>query len=310
MKQQLNILLYLTEIQADIMSIAENALLRNEESFEARLDAIDFIDFHIIGRLESILSEGTSEELLLLKDRAEGLKLLLESIDTSLFQKLRADIRAGYYIQQGFVELVERYVKSPSLGNVESDDIGYDSLDVFINGLLTPNTIPEPAKELENEMVFYQKTPARVVFEITEQVAFTETDVFIDIGSGLGQVPMLINLLTGIKTQGVEFDPAFCRYANECAAALSLQDIAFINVDAREADYAAGTIFFMYTPFKGELLQQVLVRLKQEALTRKITIITYGPCTPEIAGEDWLSNSGLPANSIYKPVVFTSNLLR
>jgi precorrin-6B methylase 2 len=137
-------------------------------------------------------------------------------------------------------------------------------------------------------MVFYQKTPARIIFKMVKAGRFTKDDVFFDIGSGLGQVAMLVNLLSGIRTVGVEFDPAFCKYSEDCAAMLGLQEIAFINADAREADYSLGTVFFMYTPFKGKMLQDVLEMLKQESLKRKIRIVTYGPCTPEVAAQDWL----------------------
>jgi hypothetical protein len=29
--------------------------------------------------------------------------------------------------------------------------------------------------------------------------------------------------------------------------------VEFINVDARQADYSEGTVFFMFTPFRGEI---------------------------------------------------------
>ena len=46
---------------------------------------------------------------------------------------------------------------------------------------------------------------------------------------------------------------------------LNLSEVDFINVDAREAEYADGTVFFLYTPFEGKMLLEVLGRLKEEA---------------------------------------------
>jgi hypothetical protein len=64
--------------------------------------------------------------------------------------------------------------------------------------------------------------------------------------------------------------------------------VSFINQDASEADYTDGTFFFMYTPFTGRLLQQVLDKLDREAQTRPITLAAYGPCTVHVERQSWL----------------------
>ena len=148
--------------------------------------------------------------------------------------------------------------------------------------------MPEQSKELEPEMVFYQKTPVRIIFELAGKCNFASSDVFFDLGSGLGQVPMLVNLLTGIKSIGIEFEPAFCEYSMNCAKELGLSDVHFINTDARKADYSGGNVFFMYTPFEGDMLKEVLEMLLKESLERGIRIITYGPCSSVVATESWL----------------------
>jgi hypothetical protein len=38
----------------------------------------------------------------------------------------------------------------------------------------------------------------------------TQADVFFDLGSGLGQVPILVNLLSGAAAKGMEFEPVYC----------------------------------------------------------------------------------------------------
>jgi len=166
--------------------------------------------------------------------------------------------------------------------------------------------MPGQTKDLEPEMVYYQKTPARIIFNLAEKSHFMKEDVFFDLGSGLGQVAILVNLLTGIKVKGIEFEPAFCDYARNCATELNLPNVAFINSDAREADYSRGTIFFMFTPFKGEILQKVLEILRKESLLRKIKIITYGPCTAQVALQSWLKLAAQQDDNIYKPGIFTS----
>jgi len=277
-------------IRSVIRAIEKNSSLFEEKNFDQRADAIDFLEFQMIG-----LRPGD------LKDRAEKLKTRLEETDRQLFEKLRESIRAGKYKGSDFRNMVSEYA-----GINTNDEPGYNNPDIFINGIFHFQPMPEQTKALEPEMVFYQKTPARVIFELAEKVHFTEHDVFFDIGSGLGQAVILVNLLTGVKTIGTEFEPAFCEYARACAAELNLTDVTFVNTDARNADYSGGTIFFMYTPFTGDMLNKVLVLLKKEALHREIKIITYGPCTLQVAEQSWLRRIGPKDTGIYKPVIFYS----
>jgi hypothetical protein len=297
----------LAEIRSHITEIEKDASLYEEKSFDARVEISDVIEFHLIGSLEELPRKASGhEELIRLIDRAKKIKSDLEGIDANLFQKLRAAIRAGRYKGKAFKILVSEYVAF-DLGNDEhQEEAGYDTLDVFINGLLPLQAMPEQTKDLEPDMIFYQKTPARIVFELVEKVQFTKDDVFFDLGSGLGQVAILVNLLTGIPTKGVEFEPAFCNYARDCAADLNLSGVTFINADARQVDYSDGTVFFMYTPFKGEMLQEVLEQLRKESLFRKIKVITYGPCTEQVALQRWLECVISAGDNIYKLAVFNS----
>ncbi|HEY9000389.1 MAG TPA: class I SAM-dependent methyltransferase [Mucilaginibacter sp.] len=275
-----------SEIEAHIQNIAGNAALQNEKNFDARTDAIDFLDFHILDQIETLRNvEPYQDGLTTLQQQAEEVKLQLEEIDNKLFKRLQQKIKHKKYSGDEFEALVREYV---NFENCHLDEEGYDNLDIFINRLLSIGDMPEQSRSLEPEMVFYQKTPARIAFDLVKEAGLTKGDVFFDIGSGLGQVAMLVNLLTGTQTVGVEFDPAFCKYSKECAAVLGLQDVSFINADARSADYSGGTVFFMYTPFRGKILQNVLGILRKESLKREIRIITYGPCTHEVATQDWL----------------------
>jgi len=286
-----------------INSIEENKTLYEERNFDKRAETIDFIEFHITDQGQNT---NDPHEMLLLKDKAERIKTELEAIDLNLFKRLQADIRSGEYIGGAFKTLINKYVNIDLNDTQHQQEAGYDNLDIFINGLISLESIPEQTKELDPEMVYYQKTPARVIFEMAEHVVFTKDDVFFDLGSGLGQVAILVNLLTSVTVKGVEFEPAFCSYARKCAGELNLPAVKFINTDARQADYSQGTIFFMFTPFRGEIMQEVLAALREESLKRKITIITYGPCTTEVGLQSWLNSVDPNDDSMYKLAVFTS----
>jgi precorrin-6B methylase 2 len=172
--------------------------------------------------------------------------------------------------------------------------------------LLLIEGTPVETKERQPEMVFYQPTPARIVLELVEKASLKKEDVFYDMGSGLGQVSMLVNLLSGVRAKGVEFEPAYCDYARRCAKELNLSRVEFINADAREMDYSDGTVFFMYTPFEGKLLQEVLEKLKGESQRRKIRVCTYGPCTLQVSRQSWLKRVDQNGNSVHQLAVFKS----
>lgn len=296
-----------SQIQLFITETAADSLLFQEEEFEKRMEAIDRIDFLVIDRINELLLQDEQQELLLpLKQQAACIKQQLENIDTQMFHRLQACIRKEQVTGEKFRELVQKYTGFNSTGSTQEVATEYDHVDVFVNGLFPFQTMPGQTKELDPEMVYYQKTPARIVFELTQKAAFTKEDVFYDIGAGLGQVAMLVHLLTGAPVRGIEFEPAFCDYANNCVAQLYLSDVVFINTDARTADYSEGTVFFMFTPFKGEILQQVLDMLRKESLQRTIRIITYGPCTTHVALQHWL-HPVTPVNSnVYSLAVFSS----
>lgn len=294
-------------IKSCIEAIDQSSFLANKRNFNGRIEAIDFIEFQIAGQLEALLQKtNQQQELILLRQNAEKVKRRLEEINDKLIRKLRKDIRAGRYSAKSWQQMLDKHLDF-NLGSGECTyEAGYDNLDILINALLSFGAMPEQTKELQPEMVFYQKTPARVVFELVEKAHFDKGDVFFDLGSGLGQVAILVNLLSGVAACGVEFEPAFCNYARQCARRLNLANVTFLNEDARKADYRKGTVFFMYTPFEGKMLQEVLAILRMEAQSRRIRIFTYGPCTPLLALQDWLDFSGSDAGNIYAAGVFDS----
>jgi SAM-dependent methyltransferase len=293
-------------IRSCIEAIAQNPLLYQEKNFNSRIEAIDFIEFQIIGQIDWLLQKtDPPNELVSLKARAGKVKHHLEEINRVLFQKLRESIRNKSFTGKRFNSLLNQYVDLDADLKKHGEE-GYDNLDIFINELISFQPIPEQTKDLEAEMVFYQKSPARIILELAQKYQFTDDDVFFDLGSGLGQAAILLNLLSGVTAYGVEFEPAFCAYAKACSEQLDLPDVTFINADARMANYSKATVFFMYTPFKGELLQKVLELLRSESLLRKIKIFTYGPCTAEVALQDWLDFSGHDVEDIYSLGAFSS----
>jgi len=248
----------------------EEALFE-ERNFVARAEASDWLAME-------------AEDTGLASGSAATLVRQLAAVDEVLFARLRERVRSGECRGEAFRKMVNEYVE-PDWAGPE-----YDHLDTFIGRLLGGPEMPAPTRTLEPEMVEYYKTPARVVFDWVERRVIRADDVFVDLGSGLGQVVLLVNLLTGARARGLEIEPAFCEYARDCAAALELREVSFITTDVREADLSDASAFFLYTPFKGAMMEEVLERLRSESLKRPIRVIPYGPCT-EIVRAASIGNS-------------------
>lgn len=294
------------EIELQLEDIEGDDNLYEKASFGSRLEALDAIEFAVLERVEGMLAAGgPADALLSLRQRAESARSRLEATDEKLFRHLRAAIRSGALRGAELRRQLEAYAGS-GRGKRCQHGGAYDSLDALIGGVFLAEAAPREVVEREPEMVAYQPTPAHIIFELVERADFRKRDIFYDVGSGLGQVVMLAHLLSGVAAKGIEYDPAYCEYARRCAEALNLSGIEFVHADAREADYADGTVFFLYTPFEGRMLQQVLERLRGEAKARTIRVYTYGPCTFAVSHQDWLAPVGQMAHHVDRLAVFES----
>jgi hypothetical protein len=276
------------EILSVIENIQNDRNLYQEKKVKARLEAIDYLDFHVIDRLNTIMeSRDAPDQMNILKKYTQKVKGHLEEINNKVFLFFRKKIQEGYR-GKALMDLIDKYSDNNISRFIHQDITGYDNLDIFFNGILTDQFLPEETKERESGMVYYQKTPARIILALIEKSAFKPQDIFFDLGSGLGQVTILVNLLSSVISKGVELEPAFYSYAKTSADTLQLNDVEFIHSDARYGDYSFATVFFMYTPFEGKILLEVLQNLQSEAKKRKIRIFTYGPCSQEVAKQNWL----------------------
>jgi hypothetical protein len=240
--------------------------LRARTSFAARATALELLELH--------MPDGPSDA------RAAALQARLERANQRFAERLRSRIRSGRYTSAGLARAFAKLAEPTRFHD-------YDALDLLLASLLDIGPVPEGETALEPEMVRYQPTPAHAILALIER-AVAPSDVVYDLGSGLGWVVILVALLSGARARGVEIEPAYVRYASECARELNLPRAEFSVADARVADFADATLFFLYTPFRGALLEQVLQRLQLLAATRPLRVASYGPCTHELARCSWL----------------------
>jgi Histone methylation protein DOT1 len=202
----------------------------------------------------------------------------IEAVNQALYQSIRAAIVRG----EG------RDALHPWLGLSDDASPAYDDRDALVSGVLQ---LPEPQGEiatLEKDMVFYQPTPARRIFDLLELCQLGKDDLLIDLGSGLGHVSLLTAICTPARSIGIERDAAYAQSATDAATALALERATFACHDLREADLGSGTVFYLYTPVTGALLEQVMAKLEYEAARRPIRIASLGPCTAMLARASWL----------------------
>jgi hypothetical protein len=262
------------------------ALLLDPSQLRQRVEALDLLDSHFTDAPQPI-SANTAE----LYRRARAIYARLEAVNCELYEGIRGDIQRG-----GRPGALLRWAAS----SAEMEDVagpangmGYDYLDELISGVFQFDE-PDVEPVRRAEMVLYQPTPARHIFHLIGLTALTATDVLVDLGSGLGHVPLLAAILTSARSIGIELEGMYVERARQCAQRLNLNRVTFIREDARAADLSAGTVFYLYTPFTGSILSSVLSRLRREAAARPIRICTYGPCTSVVAKESWLEASAAP----------------
>jgi hypothetical protein len=277
------------DIQQLLDTIEQNDAIFEVTRFGERIDALETIEFQILDRIENFMyMHGRQPELALLYRRGALHWQRLTEMNDRLFQTLRDDLTSSAEPDVALRRQIRTYISRDTV----RDPVGYDDLDVFINGLFGIDTEPVETRPLRPGMIGYQATPARFILDLIERIPLGPDDVFYDLGSGLGRVALLVGLLTSALVKGIEYDPGHCAYARQRAQQLPVSRVQFINADARMAHIADGTVFFMYTPFRGKLLHDVLDRLNREVHHRPLTIATYGPCTTEVAQLDWLVLSG------------------
>jgi hypothetical protein len=141
---------------------------------------------------------------------------------------------------------------------------------------------------------------------MVDQVKFKTHDIFYDLGSGLGLVVGLVHILTGVRCEGVEYQPSYFQYAQQLAKDFNLEGVTFINTDVQEVDLSEGTIFYLFNPFGGDIFEAVMANLSLLAEKKPLTVCSYGSCTEQIAQLPWLAIENPETVHDFKLGVFRS----
>jgi precorrin-6B methylase 2 len=155
-------------------------------------------------------------------------------------------------------------------------------------------------------MVFYQPSPARHIIDGIARARISADDVVLDLGAGLGHVPIMANILTGARSFGVEREPAYVKRAIEVVSGLGLTDVHMLAGDARATVLTHANVFYLFTPFVGTVLRDVVAIIEREARRRPVRIVTLGPCSRTFARMPWLRSEDPDPAAADRIVIFRS----
>jgi hypothetical protein len=277
-----------TDLNAFLCALEAESSLFLPGQLRERLIALDDLDAEFGGFDTEDSTRCTCSHL---HQRAKALRIRLEATNSELFQSVRSDIVRG-----GQPPALLQWLEDSANNNEPRSPLpglGFDYRDELVSGVLQLLEPSEPKLQPSKEMVPYQPTPVRHILHLIAAAAVAAEDVFVDLGSGLGHVPLLVSMMTGAQSLGIEVQAAYVSSARKCAQSLRLSRVQFIAQDARDADLSRGTIFYLYSPFKGSILANVLNALRMESMRRSIKICSLGPCTHRVSNETWLKASTL-----------------
>jgi hypothetical protein len=263
-----------------VEALEQDAGLRQPQYLRQRLDALD--------RLELLESAGSGTMQPELGRRVALVQADFDALNGALYAQMREDIRHGV-----LPALLTRCMAEAAHGEVAGD--GYDWRDELLDGVLQLSPPEAVIAALPPEMVAYQPTPARHILSLLARARLTADDVLLDFGSGLGHVPLLTAICTGATAIGIECEPAYVASARASARALQLSNVRFHCQDARAADLASATLCYLYTPFVGAVLHDMLDILRRHTADHRIRIAAHGPCVAALAAQDWLLAEDTPA---------------
>jgi SAM-dependent methyltransferase len=146
--------------------------------------------------------------------------------------------------------------------------------DPWLDLALGLDTPPDDGPALPRGCVPYLPCSVDALLGIVDETPVRASDVFVDVGSGVGRATALVHLLTGAAAIGVEIQPHLIERARQLVARLAAAPIAHLEGDATTltAHIATGSVFFLYCPFSGERLRRFLAELEAIARTKTIRI--------------------------------------
>jgi hypothetical protein len=277
------------DLQKLLSSLERHPCLFQAERLQERLMVLDSLDAEFGDFDSEVFANRTHSSI---HDRAKALRARYEAANAKVYQSVRSEIIRGGR-PHTLLHCLQNSADQHESGS-PTPGIGFDWRDELLSGILQFREPHEPDLYQLPEMIPFQPTPVRHILDLITASLLLEDDVFVDLGSGLGHVPLLVSMLAGVRSIGIEVQAAYVASAQECAQSLRLGRVQFVAADARAVDLSSGTVFYLYSPFRGSILTDVLSMLRKESMCKPIKVCSLGPCTSIVAKETWLKTNSPP----------------
>lgn len=130
--------------------------------------------------------------------------------------------------------------------------------------------------------LLYGETPFSTWERIREMADIGSSDIIFDLGCGSGRV-VIQTALAGIKSVGIELNPALARPAADLARLLRLRDCLIREGDFLAADLSSGTVFYLpATAWSQETLARLGRRLAELPAGRRVVCLTHKLTDPAL----------------------------
>jgi SAM-dependent methyltransferase len=192
--------------------------------------------------------------------------------------------------------LIERGRQDPSTFRAALLSVPPTERDAWLDLVFGLGELPDDGPELPRDCVPYLPCSVDALLRMVEQAPVRASDVFVDVGSGLGRAAALVHLLTGAAAIGLEIQPGLVHAARDLATQLLISRISCVEGDAAKLAgfITIGSVFFLYCPFSGDRLTKVLANIEPIARTRMIRVccvdLPLPPCSwltldPQLSGD-------------------------
>lgn len=145
-----------------------------------------------------------------------------------------------------------------------------DQRDAELERLLGIEVHDDLSRSPGPELIGYHPSGLAPVSCALIEAAVGEEDLFIDLGAGVGKVVALARLLCGARARGIEVQRALVDLSPR------VEGVELVHADVRHAPLEDGTVFFLYNPFTGAALRDVLARLHAVAQHHGIVVCALG----------------------------------
>jgi SAM-dependent methyltransferase len=154
--------------------------------------------------------------------------------------------------------------------------------DAWLDAQLGITDIPDDIA-LPIGCVPYLPCPIGRLVRVIDRAQIRDTDVFVDVGSGVGRAAAAVHLLTGARAIGLEIQPQLVEVSRALAPMVST---TLLDAGDPAADIPQGTIYFLYCPFSGDRLARFLANLRRLGTSSAMRIVCLDMTLPD---RPWLA---------------------